>query len=194
MFTYLFGAMHDVAGMVEMLGGRERFLARLDENFDGGHHRHDNEPGHHYPYLYDFVGAPAKTQARVRAIMADHYRSGPDGLPGDEDCGQMSAWFVWSALGLYPVAPASGEYALGSPIFPQVTLRLRPPLGNGTLVIRALGASPENVYVQAVERNGTPLVEPFVRHADLVTGETVLTFRMGPKPPTPEGAPNRGRR
>jgi putative alpha-1,2-mannosidase len=92
------------------------------------------------------------------------------------------------------VAPASGEYALGSPIFPQVTLRLRPPLGNGTLVIRALGASPENVYVQAVERNGTPLVEPFVRHADLVTGETVLTFRMGPKPPTPEGAPNRARR
>jgi putative alpha-1,2-mannosidase len=194
MFTYLFGAMHDVAGMVEMLGGRERFLARLDENFDGGHHRHDNEPGHHYPYLYDFVGAPAKTQARVRAIMADHYHSGPDGLPGDEDCGQMSAWFVWSALGLYPVAPASGEYALGSPIFPQVTLRLRPPLGNGTLVIRALGASPENVYVQDVERNGTPLTEPFVRHADLVTGETVLTFRMGPKPPTPAGAPSRGRR
>ena len=182
-FTYLFGALHDVPGMVDLLGGRERFLARLDENFDGGHHRHDNEPGHHYPYLYDYVGAPPKTQATVRRIMEEHYRTGPDGLPGDEDCGQMSAWFVFSALGLYPVTPASGLYALGSPVFRRATLRLQPPLGDGTLVISAEDASPQNVYVQSVDLDGTAVVEPFVRHADLVTGHAVLRFRMGPKPP-----------
>jgi putative alpha-1,2-mannosidase len=91
--------MHDVPGMIQMMGGAKPFLARLDENFDRGYYRHDNEPGHHYPYLYNYAGEPWKTQQRVRQILASQYTTQPDGLIGNDDCGQMSAWYIFSALG-----------------------------------------------------------------------------------------------
>jgi predicted alpha-1,2-mannosidase len=181
-WTYAFGATHDIPGMIALMGGRERFVQKLDENFDRGHHRHDNEPGHHYPYLYDYAGQPWKTQARVRDILARQYRDRPDGLAGNDDCGQMSAWYVFGAIGLYPVTPASGIYALGSPLFDEVVLHLTPPLGSGTFVVRARNQSPANVYVQSARLDGKPLAQPFLRHADLVRGDTVLELEMGPRP------------
>ena len=183
-WTYAFGAMHDIPGMIEMMGGTERFVRKLDEDFDGGHHRHDNEPGHHYPYLYDYAGQPWKTQARVREILARQYRDRTDGLAGNDDCGQMSAWFVFSAMGLYPVTPASGVYALGSPLFDEIVLHLEPPVGSGTFTVRAKNQSPANVYLQSATLNGRPLAEPFIRHADVVRGDAVLEVTLGPRPNT----------
>ncbi len=185
-WTYLFGAMHDPAGMIDLLGGPERFVARLDENFDRGHYVHENEPGHHYAYLYDYAGQAWKTQERVRAILGKQYQPTPQGLKGDDDCGQMSAWYVFSALGFYPVAPASGAYALASPLFDRATLYFDAPYPRGRFTIAVRGQSPANVYIQSALLNGTPLAGPFLDHADLVAGDGVLEITLGPQP-------NRGR-
>ena len=181
-WTYLFGAMHDPVGMIALMGGPERFSSRLDENFERGYYVHDNEPGHHYAYLYDYAGRPWKTQQRVRAVMEKQYQPTPEGLKGDDDCGQMSAWYVFSALGLYPVTPASGSYALASPIFDRATLYFDAPYHRGRFTIVARGQAPGNVYIQSAALNGKPLAGPFIEHKDLVAGDGVLEITLGPKP------------
>jgi predicted alpha-1,2-mannosidase len=177
-WTYAWCVLHDMPGLVELMGGPERFCAKLDEHFDGGHNRHDNEPSHHYGYLYNYAGQPWKTQARVRKLAYDHYANRPDGLAGNEDCGQMSAWYLFTALGFYPVNPASAEYVVGSPLYRKVTLRL--PKGK-RFTVTAANNSRENVYVQSVRLNGKPLTRPIVTHAQIVAGGR-LEFVMGPRP------------
>ncbi len=177
-WVYLFAALHDVHGTVELLGGPAAAAAKLDAHFDGGHNHHDNEPSHHYGYLYDFMGAPWKTQKKVREIARNAYSDTPTGILGNEDCGQMSAWYVFTAMGFYPLNPASADYMIGSPLFTRVTLRL----ANGkTFTVNAKDNSPANIYIQSATLNGRPLDAPVLSHADIVAGGA-LTFVMGPKP------------
>lgn len=177
-WVYTLAALHDVAGMIEMVGGRESFNRFLDEYFRDGHNKHDNEPSHHYPYLYDFSGQPWKTQLLVRKIASSLYANRPDGLSGDDDCGQMSAWYIFAALGFYPVNPASGEYMIGSPLYGRIDLRLP---GKKHFTIIAHHQAPNNIYVQSVRLNGKVLQVPIIRWRDIVSGG-VLDFEMGPKP------------
>jgi predicted alpha-1,2-mannosidase len=177
-WVYLFAPLHDVAGVVALLGGPDAAAARLDEHFAGNHNHHDNEPSHHYGYLYDYVGQPWKTQARVRRIADEAYSNTPTGILGNEDCGQMSAWFVFSAMGFYPLNPASGEYLIGSPLFARTTLDL--PNGRH-FVISAKDNSATNVYIQSASLNGRPLAIPVVTHRQILAGGT-LDFVMGPEP------------
>ena len=177
-WVYLFAALHDIGGTVALLGGPAAAQAKLDAHFDGGHNHHDNEPSHHYGYLYDFMGAPWKTQARVRRIAADAYSDTPTGILGNEDCGQMSAWYVFTALGFYPVNPASAEYMIGSPLFPHVAVHLA---GGKTFTVNAKNNSASNVYIQSATLNGKPLDAPVISHAQIMAGGT-LDFVMGPQP------------
>jgi len=180
-WTYLFGAMQDIPGMIQLMGGDERFAARLDENFKGMHYHHDNEPGHHYIYLYDYCGQPWKTQELVRKHTSFNYRARPLGINGNEDCGQMAAWYIFGVLGFYPVTPASGEYAIGAPQFPKLTLHYKVDGRARTLTIIANHLSEENKYVQQVTLDGRRIEHPFISHAAL-TGGGMLVFTMGPKP------------
>ncbi|TAL33277.1 MAG: glycoside hydrolase family 92 protein [Spirochaetes bacterium] len=180
-WTYLFCAMQDVPGLVALMGGPEKFIARLDENFNGGHYVHENEPGHHYAYLYDYAGAPWKTQERAREFCTTKYGTGPEGLAGDEDCGQMSAWYVFSAMGFYPVTPGTDEYAIGSPLFPRVALRPDPARPDRTFEVIAHNVSRGNKYIQSASLNGKLLARPFIRHGDIAQGGS-LVFEMGPAP------------
>ena len=186
-WSYLFCAMHDVPGLAGCFGGREGFISKLDENF-AKHNVHGNEPQHHYPYLYDYVGQPWKTQAVVRDYLATKYHNaGSGGYDGDEDCGQMSAWYVFSAMGFYPVAPGSGEYAIGSPLFDEVEIAIGAPYVPATFKVIAKNQSPVNRYIQSAALNGQPLTRPFLRHADIVKGGTLLFF-LGPQPNASWGA------
>ncbi len=177
-WVYLFAALHDVPGVVQLLGGREAASAKLDEHFNGGHNRHDNEPSHHYGYLYDYTGQPWKTQARVREIARDGYSNTPNGVLGNEDCGQMSAWYIFTAMGFYPLNPVSADYVIGSPLFTRVVLNL--PNGR-TFEISAPNNSAHNVYVQSATLNGEPLDAPVITYAQIEAGGR-LDFVMGPKP------------
>ncbi|WP_295910376.1 GH92 family glycosyl hydrolase [uncultured Xanthomonas sp.] len=191
---------HDLYGYMDLFGGRDHFVAKLDELFttsselpadappdiDGmvGQYAHGNEPSHHVAYLYAYAGQPYKTQAMVRRLLREQYHDARNGLSGNEDCGQMSAWFVLSALGLYAVDPVSANYVLGSPLFKRAEL----DVGNGrTLRIVAHGNSPANVYIQSARWNGKPYTRSWLRHADLAAGGT-LELEMGPKPNTAFGA------
>jgi predicted alpha-1,2-mannosidase len=136
-----------------------------------------NEPSHHIAYLYTWAGQPGKTQARVRQIMEQRYKSGPEGLCGNDDCGQMSAWYVFSALGFYPVDPASGVYVLGSPRVRSA--RLNFPDGK-TFTVQVNNQSPRNVYVQSVTLNGKALNRAYISHRE-ITGGGKLVFNMGPE-------------
>jgi len=199
---YLWSVQQDVPGLIRLLGGREALAAKLDAMIAAptdfqvgsygrvihemreqalgkmGQYAHANEPLHHVLYLYAYAGQPYKTQRHVRDVMERLYGPGPDGLLGDEDTGQMSAWFLFSALGFYPVCPGQPIYVLGSPLVREAVLRL--PRGR-TFTIRAPGNSPENVYVQSVQLNGEPLSRTWFHHETLLRGGT-LTFQMGPKP------------
>jgi predicted alpha-1,2-mannosidase len=177
-WVYTWSVLHDIPGLVSLLGGRNAFNAKLDEHFNGGHNRHDNEPSHHTGYLYDFSGEPWKTQFRVREIAAKYYSDRPDGVTGNEDCGQMSAWYIFAALGFYPVNPASGEYMIGSPLYAETTLRL--PNGR-TFRVTANGNSDSNVYIQSAMLNGVPLHAPVITYSQIEAGGN-LQFIMGPKP------------
>ncbi|KAF7354596.1 Glycoside hydrolase family 92 protein [Mycena sanguinolenta] len=128
-WAYTFDVVHDIPALALHRGGNASFIRSLDEHFDGGHNDHSNEPSHHIPYLYALAGAASKTQERVREIAQANYNNTPTGLSGNEDCGQMSAWYLFSALGFYPVNPASGEYVVGSPFFDKVTVNL-PAVGS----------------------------------------------------------------
>ena len=174
-WTYLFCVMQDVPGLMQLMG-RDNFISKLDENFSGGHYAYDNEPENHYPYLYDWAGEPGKTQNILTQVVRKNYRNTPDGITGNDDCGQMSAWYVFTALGFYPVAPASGEYAIGRPFFPKTVLHLAFPRQN-TFTIIARNLSPNNNYVKSVKLDGQPLATPFLEYSDLFNHET-LEFEM----------------
>jgi predicted alpha-1,2-mannosidase len=142
-----------------------------------GQYIHGNEPSHHLAYLYNYAGAPLRTQERLKQIMDSQYRPTPDGLVGNDDLGQMSAWFVFSSLGFYPVAPGSNEYVIGRPFVDRATLHL--PNGK-TLVIIAENLSDTNSYLKSLTLNDKPLTRSFVRHEELMRGGE-LRFVMSPK-------------
>ena len=193
-WQYTFFVPHDVNGLVQLLGGRQKFAAKLDQLFSAdtrttgreqvditgmiGQYAHGNEPSHHMAYLYNYVGQPWKTQSRVRQIMAQFYRPEPDGLIGTEDCGQMSAWYVLSAAGFYPVTPGTTVYAIGSPLFPVVRFNFE----NGkSFIVRSRAGSDRNIYIQSATLNGKPYDKSFLLHRDLMNGGE-LVFQMGPRP------------
>ena len=193
-WQYLWLAPQDAVGLVKFLGGKDVFNARLDSFFITktpkdtklhiditgliGQYAHGNEPSHHVAYLYSYSGQQWKTAEKVRNIMKDFYHDDPDGLIGNEDCGQMSAWYVFSSLGFYPVFPASGNYIFGSPLFDKASINLS---GGKKFTVEALNNSPENIYIQKVELNGNPYKKVFISHSDLMHGGT-LKFYMGNKP------------
>ncbi|HEX5885525.1 MAG TPA: GH92 family glycosyl hydrolase, partial [Pyrinomonadaceae bacterium] len=193
-WQYTFFAPQDISGLVVLMGGRRRFAEKLDQLFAAdsrttgreqaditgliGQYAHGNEPSHHMAYLYNYVGQPWKTQSRVRQITSQFYKPEPDGLIGNEDCGQMSAWYVLSAAGFYPVTPGSTVYAIGSPLFPEVRFNLE----NGkSFVVRAGNVSEQNVYIQSATLNGRAYNKSFLLHDDLMAGGE-LVFQMGPRP------------
>jgi predicted alpha-1,2-mannosidase len=204
-WQYLFFVPHDVPGMIELFGGRPSFIRRLDELFDAdsdvgnylidvsgllGQYSHGNEPCHHVAYLYALAGAPFKTAQRVRQILLTQYDNTPDGLDGNDDCGQISAWYVWSALGLYPVNPAGGIYVIGSPLVEKATIRLDPQYyAGGSFTMIAYNVSKQNGYVQSAKLNGQALNRPWITHEELVQGGT-LELDMGILPNKSWGAGN----
>jgi predicted alpha-1,2-mannosidase len=185
---------HDTYGLIALFGGDQAFDQKLDALFTApstmprnappdisglvGQYAHGNEPDQHAAYLYAFAGAPWKTQAMVRRLLTEMYKAAPDGVIGNDDCGQMSAWFVLSSLGFYPVDPVSGVYVFGSPLFDAAEVRLG---GGKTLKVRAIGNAPDRPYVQSVRRNGKPWTRNWIAHADLVRGGE-LVFTMGAAP------------
>lgn len=178
-WTYLFCVMQDVPGLMDLMG-RDAFAARLDENFDGGHYAYDNEPENHYPYLYDWAGQPGKTQKILTDVVRKNYRNTPDGITGNDDCGQMSAWYIFTTLGFYPVAPASNEYAIGRPFFKKATIHLTFPAKKDFMIV-AHNLSPQNIYVKSVKLDGRLLATPFLKQADLLNGK-LLEFEMTDHP------------
>ncbi len=177
-WVYTFSPLHDQAGLLQLFGGSEAYAAKLDAHFRGGHNVHSNEPSHHYGYLYDFAGQPWKTQAKVREIAAAEYGYDQGGLDGDDDCGQMSAWLLFTAMGFYPVNPASGEYMIGSPMYGEMSIRLE----NGkTFRVVAEDVSAKNLYIQSATLGGKPLREPVITWEQIQSGAT-LRFRMGATP------------
>ena len=178
-WTYLFCVMQDIPGMIEMMGGNEAFAAKLDQNFDGGHYRHDNEPGHHYIYLYDYCGQPRKAQALIRKTIRDNYHNAPDGFNGNDDCGQMSAWYLFSVMGFYPVTPASNVFALGAPQFRRMTIDVTSPKTgeSHTVTIEAKNLSEKNMHVSGVTIDGTPIDGNFITYDQLLHASNI-TFTM----------------
>jgi predicted alpha-1,2-mannosidase len=177
-WVYTWSALHDQAGLLQLMGSAEAYDAKLDLHFNGGHNVHRNEPSHHYGYLYDFGGQPWKTQRKVRQIAAKEYGYGPGGLDGDDDCGQMSAWLLFTAMGFYPVNPASGDYMIGSPLYRGISLKL----DNGkTFRVEAENNSETNVYIQSATLDDKPLEIPVITWEQIQSG-TTLHFVMGPRP------------
>ncbi|MEO1485549.1 MAG: GH92 family glycosyl hydrolase [Bacteroidota bacterium] len=187
--------LHDVPGFVTMHGGEDAFTQKLEQLFTEtseisgdnvsvdisgliGQYAHGNEPSHHIAYMYNTAKKPWKTQFWVREILDTQYSTQPDGLSGNEDCGQMSAWYVFSAIGFYPMNPASGQYELGSPIFEKAQIALS---DTKNFTIEAPNTSSVNKYIQSVQLNGKPLQRTFITHEELMAGGT-LEFEMGPEP------------
>ena len=163
---------------MEAMGGREEYAAKLDSMFTHGRYWHGNEPCHQVAWLFTYAGEPWKTQQAVRHILDTEYLPVPGGLSGNDDAGQMSAWYVFGALGFYPVCPATPYYAIGSPVFPRAEIAV----GNGrTFTIEAEGTSPENIYIQSATLNGKPYNKSYISHSDITNGG-VLRFVMGPRP------------
>ncbi len=144
-----------------------------------GQYSHGNEPCHHVAYLYALAGAQYKTALRVHQIALLHYDNTPEGICGNDDCGQMSAWYVWSAMGLYPVNPADGKYVIGSPLVAKATIRLDSKFyPGGKFTITAHNASNQNIYVQSAKLNGQSINRPWITHAEIARGGT-LELEMG---------------
>jgi predicted alpha-1,2-mannosidase len=200
---YEFFVPHDVPKLIEKLGGDAKFIAKLDEMFDPkekipnslqditgviGMYAHGNEPCHHVAYLYNYAGAAWKTQALARQIADTLYNNTSAGICGNDDCGQTSAWFVFTALGFYPVDPADGVYVIGSPLADRATLMLDPAYyKGGKFTVIANGNSPRNVYIQSATLNGRPYTRSFITHNQIVAGGT-LELHMGPNPNKTWGA------
>jgi predicted alpha-1,2-mannosidase len=196
-WNYSLYVPQDPAALIEAMGGRKKFTSHLDSLFtmhlpdeffaeteditrDGiiGNYIHGNEPAHHVAYLYDWTDAPWKTQERVRMILKNQYHNGPAGLGGNDDCGQMSAWYIFSALGFYPVAPASDQYWLGSPAIATATVNLE---SGKTFFVEAIDQSDKNVYVKKVMLNGQPLNRRYITHEEIMNGGKIV-FYMSAKP------------
>lgn len=192
-WQYFWSVQQDIEGLIELAGGRERFTQKLDSMFTYnpsaddelpifstgmiGQYAHGNEPSHHVIYLYNYVGQPWKTQQYASQVMHELYRNTPDGLCGNEDCGQMSAWYVFSAMGFYPVNPIGGRYEIGVPMFPEVKLHL--PEGK-VFTVLAPGVSRKNCYIQSVKLDGVPYEKSYITHEQIMAGCT-LEFEMGDK-------------
>ena len=190
---------HDVDGLVELMGGRDAFIGKLDSLFvadsslEGesvsvdisgliGQYAHGNEPSHHIAHLYNYVGQPYKTQALVDSVLHTLYFNEPNGLSGNEDCGQMSAWYVLNAMGFYQVCPGKPVYSIGRPLFDEAAIRLQ---NGNTFTIIAHNNSRDNKYVRKIILNGEELAAPFFNHQDIVNGGT-LELTMGAEPLMPD--------
>jgi len=193
-WQYSFYVPQDVSGFMNLLGGKDKLEAQLDELFTAeaetsgrnqaditgliGQYAHGNEPSHHMAYLYNFVNKPYKTQEKVHQILTELYTNEPDGISGNEDCGQMSAWYVFSSMGFYPVTPGSNDYIIGTPLFDKATINLE----NGKQFnITASNLSDKNIYIDVVNLNGKPLDKTYISHKDIVSGG-VLEFIMTDSP------------
>ena len=186
-WQYTWHVQHDVAGLIELFGGPEQFTHKLDSLFTLelvtssadvtgliGQYAHGNEPSHHVTYLYTLAGKPERTQELIRQIFDTQYRPEPDGLCGNDDCGQMSAWYMFSAMGFYPVDPVSGNYVFGAPQMPKIVLNLT----NGkTFTVIAEDISEENKYVESITFNGQLYTKNYITHEDVMNGGT-LVFKM----------------
>ena len=193
-WQYTWLVPHDVHGLVKLFGSEKAFIQKLDSLFivEGdlgteaspdvsgliGQYAHGNEPSHHIIYMYNYVGQPWKAARLVRQVLREQYRTDVDGLSGNEDVGQMSAWYVLSAMGLYQVEPAGGRYLIGSPLFDQASINV----GDGkTFTVRTVNNSDTNIYVQSAQLNGKPHDKSYIDYGDIIAGGT-LTLTMGPKP------------
>jgi predicted alpha-1,2-mannosidase len=174
---------HDVEGLMELMGGKEAFNADLDKFFEVGQYWHGNEPSHQIPFLYTYSGQPWKTQKIVANTMNEEYGTGPGGLSGNEDAGQMSAWYVFGALGFYPVCPALPEYRVCGPKFKKITVNLN---SGKKLVINAPNYSKENIYIQKMMINGKQHDMNALDHFVLTDGAEI-DFEMGNLPTKNEG-------
>ncbi len=204
-WQYSFYVPQDVNGLIEMMGGNRNFIGKLDTLFSTssettgrhqadisgliGQYAHGNEPSHHMAYLYNYADAAWKTQKMIRRILKEMYQNEPDGLSGNEDCGQMSAWYVFSAMGFYPVCPGSNDYIIGSPLFDSSVINV----GNGkSFTIKAVNNSPKNIYIQSATLNGKPYNKSYISHFDIIAGGK-LELIMGDTPnqnwPGANGAP-----
>lgn len=175
---YTWYVPHDPYGLMDAMGGQQAYTERLDSTFLLNRYWHGNEPCHQVAYMYNFAQQPWKTQREVRRIMKNEYQNTPGGLPGNEDAGQLSAWYIFSALGFYPVCPATPYYMIGSPTFERAVVRLE---SGKTFTIEAENASAENVYIQSATLNGLPYTKNYLRHSDIIRGGTIH-FVMGPQP------------
>lgn len=206
---YLWLVPHDIEGLINLMGGRDVFVKKLDEFFSTpynpqepfrdvtgmiGQYCHGNETDRQVPYYYNYAGAPWKSQQIIRKIMRLLHKPVPSGLCGMDDNGYLTGWYVFSALGFYPVEPSRGFYVIGSPVFSKTTLRVRgTDGGHGEFVIEAHNASEENIYIQSAALNEKTLNRPYFHHSDMIPGGR-LVFEMGPKPnkqwgAAPESAP-----
>ena len=192
-WQYLWLAPHDVEGLIELQGSENNFINKLDSLFNVsselnegasadisgliGQYAHGNEPSHHTTYLYAYVGQQYKTAERVRYILDSLYTDQPDGLCGNEDCGQMSAWYLFSSLGFYPVNPVNGAYVFGTPIVQEASINLP----NGKQFTVKSNANEDNLFIQAVKLNGEVYTKSYITHKDLMAGG-VLEFELGPEP------------
>jgi predicted alpha-1,2-mannosidase len=195
-WQYSFYVPQDISGFIKLLGGKQQLENQLDKLFTAedktsgshqvditgliGQYAHGNEPSHHMAYLYDFVNKPFKTQEKVRQILTELYTNTPDGISGNEDCGQMSAWYIFSSLGFYPVTPGSNQYIIGSPLFEKATINLE----NGKVfTVEVKNNSSENKYIKSVKLNGNNYEFSYINHSDIINGES-LVFEMTNKPST----------
>jgi predicted alpha-1,2-mannosidase len=198
-WQYTWLVPHDVEGLISLLGGEKAFLEKLDSLFTVkgdmgkeasaditgliGQYAHGNEPSHHITYLYAYAGQPWKTASKVRYILDNLYSDKPDGLSGNEDVGQMSAWYVFSALGFYPVNPVNGAYVFGSPAINEARIKVR---DGKTFSIKATNNSHENIYIQSITLNGKPYTKTYLTYTDLMQGGE-LVIEMGSQPSTTWG-------
>lgn len=193
-WQYFWSVQQDVDGLISLVGGKERFAQKLDSMFTYnpsadedlpifstgmiGQYAHGNEPSHHVIYLFNTIGQPWKTQKYAAEVMHELYKNTPAGLCGNEDCGQMSAWYVFSAMGFYPVDPISGKYEIGTPLYPEMKMHL----ANGkTFTILAPAVSKENIYIQSVKLDGKPYDKSYITHEQIMNG-SIFEFEMGNKP------------
>jgi len=196
-WQYLWHVPHDIQGLMNTMGGKKEFLSKLDTLFSMtpnetgpayapayskiGQYVHGNEPVHHVAYLFNYAGEPWKTQKRVRQIMDEKYIAAPDGLCGNDDMGQMSAWYIFSAMGFYPVAPGQNVFVIGSPLFEESILDLGEYFGGHKFTVRANGVSSTNFYIQSATLNGKTYNKTWITHDDIIKGGTLI-FEMGPEP------------
>lgn len=193
-WQYSFYTPQDISGLIDLMGGKDQLERQLDKLFTAkketsgrnqaditgliGQYAHGNEPSHHMAYMYNFVNKPHKTQERVHEILTELYKPTPDGISGNEDCGQMSAWYVLSSLGFYSVTPGSNQYIIGTPLFPKATIHLE----NGNkFTISADSVSVDNKYIKSVKLNGKKYPFSYLNHADIVAGG-ILHFEMTDTP------------